>query len=227
MSAPHNDFRLPFRDRSEAGRLLAIRLQPYAKLSGTLILALPRGGVPVGAAIAEALDVPLRVFVVRKLGVPGQEELAMGAITSGGLHYVNRAITSSLNIPEIIIEAAARREMQEVARREALYSRGQPLPDVRNKTIILTDDGIATGSSIRLAAQALREQGAARIIIAVPVAPPSSVLQLKEVADEVVCLVEPEPFLAVGQWYDDFHQLNDREVFEILDRLPMNAGKNG
>lgn len=227
MNAPRNDFHLPFRDRSEAGRLLALRLQPYAKRSDTLILALPRGGVPVGAEIAEALDVPLRVFVVRKLGVPGQEELAMGAITSGGMRYVNRAITSTLNIPEITIEAAARREMQEVERREALYSRGQPPPDVRNKTIILTDDGIATGSSIRLAAQALREQGAAHIIIAVPVAPPSTVLQLNEVADEVVCLVEPEPFLAVGQWYDDFHQLDDGEVFEILDRLPMNAGKHG
>jgi putative phosphoribosyl transferase len=210
---------LPFRDRTEAGRLLAARLHLYAEPSDTIVFALPRGGVPVAAEIAETLRVPLLVFVVRKLGVPGREELAMGAITSGGKRLINRAVTSALNIPEGKIDQAAWLETRELQRRERLYSRGQPMPDVKGKIIILVDDGIATGSSMVLAVQALREQEAGRIVVAVPVAPAGVVSQLAGLADEVVCLAVPEPFAAVGQWYQDFAQVTDHEVCRTLDRL--------
>jgi len=210
---------LPFRDRIEAGRLLGARLRAYAGRAGTIVFALPRGGVPVAAEVAEALRAPLFVFVVRKLGVPGQEELAMGAITSGGKRLINRAVTSKLNIPEREIDEVAWRETAELLRREKLYSRGRRVPEVKNKTVILTDDGIATGSSMVLAVQALREQGAGRIVVAVPVAPADAILQLRRVADEVVCLAVPEPFVAVGQWYQDFAQVTDHEVCSTLDLL--------
>jgi len=210
---------LPFRDRTEAGRLLAARLRLYAGRSDTMVFALPRGGVPVAAEIAETLRVPLLVFVVRKLGVPGREELAMGAITSGGKRLINRAVTSALNIPEGKIDQVAWLETRELQRRERLYSRGQPMPDVKGKIIILVDDGIATGSSMVLAVQALREQEAGRIVVAVPVAPAGVVSQLGGLADDVLCLAVPEPFAAVGQWYQDFAQVTDRDVCRTLDRL--------
>jgi putative phosphoribosyl transferase len=210
---------LPFRDRTEAGRLLAARLHLYAGRPDTIVFALPRGGVPVAAEIAEALRVPLFVLVVRKLGVPGQEELAMGAITSGGKRLINRGVTSALNIPESEIDQVAWHETRELLRRERLYSRGQPMPDVRDKTIILVDDGIATGSSMVLAVQALREQEAGRIVVAVPVAPRGMVSQLGCLADEVLCVAVPEPFAAVGHWYQDFAQVTDQEVCRTLDRL--------
>lgn len=213
------DFKLPFRDRREAGRLLASRWQVYAERSDVVVLALPRGGVPVGAEIATALNAPLAVLVVRKLGVPGHEELAMGAVTSGGKKFIDRAIVTSLHISELEIESAVQKELREVARRERLYCRGQNLLTLKGKTIILTDDGIATGSTMLLAAQAVREQGATRILIAVPVAPGEMIQPLHRMADEVICLATPEPFEAVGHWYEDFHYVDDHEVCQILDRI--------
>lgn len=210
---------LPFRDRTDAGRLLAARLRLYSGRSDTIVLALPRGGVPVAAEIATSLRLPLRVLVVRKLGVPGQEELAMGAITSGGKRIMNHAVTTALNIPESAIDQVAWQETREVLRREKLYSRGQPMPPIRKKIIILVDDGIATGSSMVLAVQALREQDAGRIVVAVPVAPSGVISQLGCLADEVVCLAMPEPFASVGQWYEDFTQVTDHEVCRTLDSL--------
>jgi putative phosphoribosyl transferase len=211
------DFTLPFRDRKEAGRLLAKRLQTYAQQSDVVVLVLPRGGVPVGAEIATAIQAPLATLVVRKLGVPGHEELAMGAVTSGGKRFINRSVAIPLHISHFEIESAVQRELLEVARRERLYCRGQEMPAVKGKTVILTDDGIATGSTMRLAVQAVREQGAARIVIAVPVAPAENIPWLHELADEVVCLATPEPFHAVGRWYQDFHPLDDHEVCLLLD----------
>lgn len=211
--------RLPFRDRSEAGRLLAERLRLYAGRPDTIVFALPRGGVPVAAEIAEKLAAPLFVFVVRKLGVPGREELAMGAITSGGKRLINRDVTTALNIPESEVELVAWQETRELLRRERLYSRGQPMPEVTNKIVILVDDGIATGSSMVLAVQALRDREAGRIVVAVPVAPTGVASQLGCLADEFVCLAMPEPYAAVGQWYQDFAQVTDHEVCRTLDRL--------
>ncbi|MBZ5520646.1 MAG: phosphoribosyltransferase [Acidobacteriia bacterium] len=211
---------MPFRNRSEAGQLLAGRLQDYANRPDVLIFALPRGGVPVAAEIATALNLPLAVLVVRKLGVPGQSELAMGAVINGGTVYINRSIVGELGIPESVIEAVTRQETREVARRESLYNRGRPMPDVKGKTVILVDDGVATGASLLLAAQALHNQEAAQVILAIPVAPPPTVREFNRVADQIVCLAQPYPFVSVGQWYEDFHQLTDEEVFLILDRLP-------
>jgi putative phosphoribosyl transferase len=215
----HESFSLPFQDRIEAGRFLSARLRAYAGRPDTIVLALPRGGVPVAGEIAENLGAPLYVFVVRKLGVPGRSELAMGAITSGGKRLINEAVTAALRIPPIDIDDVAWRETQELQRRERLYARGRCLPDVKDKIVILVDDGIATGSSMMLAVQALREQGAGRIVVAVPVAPTGAVSQLNHLADEVVCLAQPEPFVAVGQWYHDFAQVDDHEVCCVLDRL--------
>ena len=211
------DFTLPFRDRKEAGRLLANRLEKYAQRSDVVVLVLPRGGVPVGAEIARSIEAPLAALVVRKLGVPGHEELAMGAVTSGGKRFINRSVAIPLHISHSEIESAVQRELHEVSRRERLYCRGQKFPALRGKTVILTDDGIATGSTMRLAVQAVREQGAARIVIAVPVAPGENIPWLHEIADEVVCLATPEPFDAVGRWYQDFHPVDDHEVCLLLD----------
>jgi putative phosphoribosyl transferase len=194
-------------------------LDAYAGRRDTVVLALPRGGVPVAAEIAEKLRAPLFVFVVRKLGVPGRPELAMGAITTGGKRLMNDAVTIALQIPESDINEVTWREMQELQRCERLYGRGRKLPNVKDKIVILVDDGIATGSSIMLAVQALREQGPGRIVVAVPVAPSGAVAQLSPLADEVVCLAQPEPFSSVGQWYHDFHQVDDHEVCCTLDRL--------
>ena len=215
----NESFTLPFRDRTEAGRILAMRLRAYARRPDTIVFALPRGGVPVAAEIAESLGAPLFVFAVRKLGVPGHSELAMGAITSGGKRLIDRAVTGALHIPERDIEEVAWHEARELLRRERLYCRGRQMPDVKDKIIILVDDGIATGSSMMLAVQALREQGAGLIVVAVPVAPAGAVSQLSHLADEVVCPAQPEPFAAVGQWYEDFSQVEDHEVCRTLDRL--------
>jgi predicted phosphoribosyltransferase len=219
MATPLTSFRLPFRDRCEAGQLLASRLQSYDNRPDVLVFALPRGGVPVAAEIAKALNLPLSVLVVRKLGVPGQEELAMGAVTNGGMVYINRAITGELGLSESLIETVVHRETQEVARRESLYNRGKPMPDVKGKTVILVDDGVATGASMFLAAQALHDQGATEVILAIPVAPPQTVRELNQVADQIVCLAQPSPFFSVGLWYNDFHQLTDEEVCQTLDHL--------
>jgi putative phosphoribosyl transferase len=209
---------LPFRDRSEAGKLLADRSGCYANRSDVVVLALPRGGIPVGAAIASALKCELHAFLVRKLGVPWQPELAMGAIASGGTRLINPAVAGTLHIPEVAVEAVVQRETQELVRRDRLYRRGRPLPNLRDKIVIVTDDGVATGSSMMLAVQAIRQLGAGFIVAAIPVAPPGAVAQLRQVANEVICLAEPEGFTSVGEWYQDFHQLDDHEVCRLLDQ---------
>jgi putative phosphoribosyl transferase len=208
----------PFRDRREAGRLLASRLAAYANRPDVLVLALPRGGVPVAFEVARALGAPLDVFVVRKLGVPGHEELAMGAIATGGVRVLNDQVVRALRIPEYVIEAVAGKERQELARRERLYRGDRPFPDVRGRTAILVDDGLATGTTMQAAVRALRQQQAARIVVAVPLAAPETCQELSEEVDDIVCAVTPEPFEAVGLWYEDFSQTTDEEVGDLLAR---------
>ena len=195
-----------FHDRMEAGRALAELLSAYAHRKDVLILALPRGGVPVAFEVAQALDVPLDVFVVRKLGLPTNEELAMGALASGNVRVVNEEVVNSFGITESIIEAVADRERVELDRRERLYRGDAPFPEVGDKKIVLIDDGVATGSTMRAAVAALRRRHPDRIIVAVPVAPPSTCEILRSEADEVVTVATPEPFYAVGQWYKVFDQ---------------------
>lgn len=208
---------LPFRDRSEAGRQLAERLGGYANRPDVVALGLPRGGIAVGAALASGINCELHVFLVRKLGVPWQPELAMGALASGGMRLINSAVAGTLHIPETVVETVVQREAQELVRRDRLYRRGRPMPGLRDRIAIVTDDGVATGSSMMLAVQAIRQLGAACVVAAIPVAPPGAVAQLRQVANDVVCLAEPEEFSAVGEWYQDFHQLDDREVCRLLD----------
>ena len=207
-----------FRDRSEAGQLLAERLVAYAGRPDILVLALPRGGVPVAYEVARALGAPLDVFVVRKLGIPGHEELAMGAIASGGVRVLNDDVVQALHIPERVIEAVAARELRELERRERAYRGDRPAPDVRDRTVILVDDGLATGSTMRAAVAALRRLGPARIVVAVPTAAPSTCEEFRREADECICQITPEPFHAVGLWYQDFSQTTDDEVRDLLDR---------
>ncbi|MEA2724903.1 MAG: putative phosphoribosyl transferase [Gemmatimonadales bacterium] len=207
-----------FRDRAEAGRLLAARLGKYAGKPDVIVLALPRGGVPVAYEVAKALQAPMDVFIVRKLGVPGQEELAMGAVASGGARVLNEQVVNGLGIPDYVIDAVVKWETEEIKRREQLYRGNRPPPAVRGKTVILVDDGLATGSTMLAAVRALREQGPARIVMAVPVASPDTCELLKAYVDEVVCAVTPEPFYAVGLWYSDFSQTSDEEVRELLAR---------
>jgi predicted phosphoribosyltransferase len=205
-----------FRDRREAGRQLARHLAAYANRPDVLVLALPRGGVPVAYEVARALDAPLDVFLVRKLGLPGHEELAMGAVASGGVRVLNRDVVEALRISPEIIDAVANRELQELERREREYRGDRPLPDVRGKTVILVDDGLATGSTMRAAAEALRQQGPARLVVAVPAGSPQTCDEFRDEVDEIVCAITPEPFYAVGLWYDDFSQTTDDEVRELL-----------
>ena len=206
-----------FRDRREAGRLLAEKLAAYANRPDVLVLALPRGGVvPVGYEVARALSAPLDVFVVRKLGVPGYEELAMGAVATGGVRVLNDQLVERLGIPESLIDAVAARERQELARRERLYRGNRPPPDVRGRTVILVDDGLATGATMYAAIEALRQQNPARIVVAVPTASPETCEKMKTKADGVICAITPEPFHAVGRWYRDFSQTTDEEVGVLL-----------
>ena len=207
-----------FQDRYEAGRLLAQELRDYAGRDDVLVVALPRGGVPVGYEVARVLRAPLDAMQVRKLGVPGHEELAMGAIASGGVRIVSENVVEALRIPERVIATVAAAETQELERRERIYREGRLFPDVRGRTVILVDDGLATGSTMRAAAAALRSLGAARLVAAVPVAPKESCDALREVVDDVVCARMPERFLAVGEWYEDFSQTSDEEVSELLRR---------
>jgi putative phosphoribosyl transferase len=208
-----------FRDRTEAGRLLAAKLRAYANRQDVLVVALPRGGVPVGFEVAKALHVALDVMVVRKLGVPGQEELAMGAITTGGVRILNSSIVEALGITESQIESVAAEEQQELERRERLYRGSRTAPEIRDRTVILVDDGIATGSTMRAAIAALRTQQPARLIVAVPVAPLSTVRELKAEGEEIVCVQAMEPFGAIGAWYEDFTQVADEEVSELLESI--------
>jgi erythromycin esterase-like protein/predicted phosphoribosyltransferase len=207
-----------FRDRREAGRLLAERLAAYANRPDVLVLALPRGGVPVAYEVARALGAPMDVFVVRKLGVPSYEELAMGAVATGGVRVLNDQLVERLGIPEQMIDAVAARELQELARRERLYRGGRPPPDVRGRTVILVDDGLATGATMHAAIEALRQQNPARIVVAVPTASPETCEEMKTKADDVICAITPEPFQAVGRWYQDFSQTTDEEVEALLSR---------
>jgi erythromycin esterase-like protein/predicted phosphoribosyltransferase len=204
-----------FRDRREAGRLLATKLTAYANRPDVVVLALPRGGVPVAYEVARALDAPLDVFVVRKLGVPGHEELAMGALATGGVRVLNEVV-QHLGIPSTLIEAVTNHELTELERRERLYRGNRPPLDVRNRTVILVDDGLATGSTMRAAVRALRQQQPASIVVAVPVAAPESCEELRTLADDVICAVTPEAFHAVGLWYQDFSQTTDEEVRALL-----------
>jgi predicted phosphoribosyltransferase len=189
-----------------------------------VVLALPRGGVPVAFEVARALHAPLDVFLVRKLGVPGHEELAMGALATGGVRVLNDDVVHALDIPEEAIAAVAAEEGQELARRERLYRGNRSAPAVRGRTVILVDDGLATGSSMRAAVAALRRQGPARLVVAVPVGAPETCAEFQDVADEVVCARTPEPFYAVGLWYDDFTQTTDEEVRDLLERAADEYG---
>lgn len=205
-----------FSNRRDAGRQLADSLAKFADEDDLVILALPRGGVPVAAEIAKAFDKPFDLLLVRKLGVPGHEEVAMGAIASCGVQVLSDELISMLHLSPKQVDAVVQRETGELARREKLYRIGRAVPVVAGCTVIVVDDGIATGSTMSAAIALLRHQQAGRIIVAVPVAPPDTVERLREEADEVVALLEPDPFVAVGKWYDDFSQTSDEEVRDLL-----------
>jgi putative phosphoribosyl transferase len=213
-----------FTNRQEAGQKLAARLGKYAEREDTIVLGVPRGGVPIAFEVASALNLPLDVFVLRKLGVPGHEELAFGAIGSGGVRFLDRDIVESVGLSELMIEMVTRAERAELDRRERVYRGGRPPLDVRGRTVILVDDGIATGSSLKAGVRALRQMQPEAIVIAVPVAPPSTVNRLKRDVDDVVCVETPERFYGVGQFYADFAQVTDEEVNELLDRASRLRG---
>jgi len=207
-----------FQDRADAGAALAQHLARYAGRDDVVILALPRGGVPVGYYVAEALGAPLDVFLVRKLGTPGHRELAMGALASGGVRVMNDEVIRWLNIRPDQIEAVAREEEQELVRREAAYKAGRPPLALKDRIVILVDDGLATGSTMKAAVQAVKQLAPSRVVVAVPVGAPETCRDLWQFADEVVCASMPEPFSAVGQWYVRFDQTTDDEVRELLTR---------
>ena len=205
-----------FKNRKEAGRILAEKLTRFSNHPDVIVLALPRGGVPVGFEVARELNVPFDALLVRKLGVPKQEELAMGAIASGGTRYLNRAVIESLRIPPEILEEVERREALELMRREALYRGNRPPLNVEGRTVILVDDGVATGSTVRVAIQALRSQHAGKIIVATPAAPPAAKWEIEPLVDDFVAVVTPDDFYGVGQFYDDFAPIDDDTVYELL-----------
>ncbi len=207
-----------FRDRTHAGQYLAGKLQKYAHKPKTIVLGLPRGGVVVAHEIAKELGLPLDIFLVRKLGVPGYEELAMGAIASGGVRVLNQDVLRSINISRDDIQAIAQREEQELKRREAAYRNNRPRLDIKDYTVILVDDGLATGATMRAAVVALRRQGPQKIIVAVPTASPDTCAEFRAKVDEIICGITPSPFNAVGLWYDDFSQTSDEEVKHLLKK---------
>ena len=222
-----NETMLPLRDRVQAGRALGAALRTYRGRHDVLVLALPRGGVPVACEVADALGAEVDLMIVRKLGTPGQEELAMGAIASGGVRVLNRDVIEPLQIPEHAIAEVERRERREIERREHAYRGQRPRPAVAGQCVILVDDGVATGATMRAAIAALRQQKPAKVVVAVPVAPPDTVDVLRGEADEVVCLATPEPFRAIGCWYVEFPQLSDDEVRTRLSQswgAPAAAG---
>lgn len=208
---------IPFRDRRDAGKKLAQKLSAYAGRPDVLIVALPRGGVPVAYEVALALNASLDILIVRKLGLPGQEELAIGAIASGGIRILNGDIIRTLSIPEEVINFVVKREIEELQRREKLYKGNRPSLDVRDHTVILVDDGLATGASMRAAVAGLRTQHPARIVVAVPAAAPEVCDAFRSEVDELVCAITPEPFYGVGRWYKDFSQVTDAEVRVLLE----------
>jgi predicted phosphoribosyltransferase len=208
-----------FRDRIEAGAALASRLTTYRGQPDVRVLALPRGGVPVAFEVAQALHAPMDVFSVRKLGLPGHPEVAMGAIATGGVRVLNASLVQTLQIPDAVIEAVAAREQRELERRERAYRGDLPPLDVRGRTVILVDDGLATGATMRAAVQAARKLGATRVVVAVPIGARETCEEFRAEADQTVCAYTPEPFHAVGQWYADFSETTDEEVHALLDRI--------
>ncbi len=213
-----------FRNRIDAGQRLGARLEEFAGRSDVLVLALPRGGVPVASEVARHLGVPLDVFLVRKIGVPGHPELAMGAIAEGGVEVLSDHLIRDLGIAPSAVQQVASRERLELERRDALYRGGRTRPQLANRTVILVDDGLATGSSMQAAIVALRQHGPARIIVAVPVGARETCERLARLADAVVCVTMPEPMEAVGLWYEDFSQTSDEEVTRLLASPPQGAG---
>src|SRR5437868_7355242 len=201
-----------FANRTEGGRLLAEKLARYSNRDDVIVLGLPRGGVPVAYEVAKRLRAPLDVFIVRKLGVPGFEELAAGAIASGGVRVLNEDVMRAIPYADEAIEAVTARETAELERRERIYREGRPPPELRDRIAILVDDGLATGATMRAAVKALRQRGAANIVVAVPVGPPDTCHEIEEQADETICLSTPEFFQAVGQYYEDFSQTTDEDV---------------
>ncbi len=211
---------MTFQDRRDAGRQLAEALAEYKEKEDTIIMALPRGGVPVADEVAKVLKLPLDVWLVRKLGTPGQLELAMGAISIGDVIYLNKYVVDNAGISEDDIESAVEREKAELERRNILYRAGKPAPDIKGKTIIIVDDGLATGSTMQAAAQSLKKAGAGYIVVAVPVCSDTGFDILSDVSDKIICLHKPDFFMAVGQWYSDFSQTTDEEVQSILNKRP-------
>jgi putative phosphoribosyl transferase len=207
---------MKFKDRTEAGQVLARKLAAYANHEDVVVLALPRGGVPVAFEIATALNVPLDVFLVRKLGVPGQSELAMGAIASSGVRVLNQDIVRSLRLSDAVIDKVAAKEQQELERRERLYRDDRPIPLLHERTVIIVDDGLATGATMRAAIEAIRQQQPARIVVAVPISSPETCRDLAVEVDEIICVETPQPFCSVGLWYEDFPQTTDEEVRALL-----------
>lgn len=211
-------FPMRFKDRTAAGQFLAGQLAVYANRSDVLVLALPRGGVPVAFEVAKSRHAPLDVFLVRKLGVPDHEELAMGAIASGGVQVLNQRIVQKFHLSETTIAQVVVKEQQELERRERLYRNDCPFPDLRGCTVILVDDGLATGATTRAAVMAVRQQQPQRIVVAVPVADPKVCAEFAAEVDETICAVEPERFSSVGHWYKDFSQTTDQEVRHLLEQ---------
>jgi len=217
-----------YRDRRHAGRELASKLLEYADRPDLIVLALPRGGVPVAYEVATTLRAPLDVFIVRKLGVPGHEEYAMGAIATGGVRVLDERVVRNARVTRAELDAVTAAEQRELERRERQYRGDRPPPDVAGRTAILIDDGLATGATMRAAVEALRQEGAARVVVAVPIAPPETCDAFRDVVDDIVCARTPEPFYAVGLWYDDFSQTTDEEVHELLERAASSdAGRAG
>ena len=207
-----------FNDRRDAGRKLARKLSAYANPSDVVVLALPRGGVPVAYEVALALNAPLDIFIVRKLGVPGHEELAMGAIATGGARIINQDIVRTFNIPQGLVEAVVKQELKELERRERAYRGDRPMREIRDRTVILIDDGLATGASMHAAIMGLRAKDPARIVVAVPTAARETCEAFKNKVDEIICATTPEPFYGVSRWYEDFSQTTDKEVQMLLEQ---------
>lgn len=212
-----------YRDRFDAGQQLATHLQAYARRRDVLVLALPRGGVPVGFMLARALHVHLDVFLARKLGVPGQEELAFGAIATGNICVFNDEVVEAARLSTQTIEQVVQQEQRELNRRERLYRDNRQIPDLRERIVILVDDGLATGASMRAAARAVRQQHPARLAVAVPVASPEACATLQKEVDEIICVHTPDPFYGVGWWYRDFAQTSDQEVHDLLEQAQSMA----
>jgi putative phosphoribosyl transferase len=207
-----------FADRADAGRKLAEKLSKYAGRDDVVVLALPRGGVPVAFEVTRRLQAPLDVFVVRKLGLPGHEELAMGAIASGGIRVLNEEVVNRLSVPDHLIESVAKNEMEELRRREKVYRGERALASVSDRTVILVDDGLATGASMKAAVSGLWALDPYRVVVAVPVAAPETCARFLQLVDEIICMETPEKFFGVGAWYDDFSQTSDEEVRQLLQQ---------